>query len=190
MSLFALTCLALLTDSANAALTNTSQILTALNNPYFATSQADLVGVNFYYSNSAGSDFTATDIPAGTVNGVAFDNIDMWNGSTGTAPASGPYALSANGAGPSLTITAPFTWHNSRKQESSIAGTDAANLSAVADVFFYMGSRDGRGSVTLAFTSLGVAEDDALYVQLIGGDSGWTGSIKVSANESSIGSWT
>ena len=99
MSLFALTCLALLTDSANAALTNTNQIFTALNNRYFATSQADLVGVNFYYSNSAGSDSTATDIPAGTVNGVAFDNIDMWNGSTGTAPAFGPYALSANGAG-------------------------------------------------------------------------------------------
>jgi len=128
------------------------------------------------------------DTPAGTVNGVGFDNIDM----SGTPPASGPHALSANGAGPTLTLTANFTFNDSRAQRSTntIVGTDAANLSAVADEFFYIGSADGHSPVTLAFASLGVNEGDELYVQLIGGDPGWSGNISVSTNGASMGTWT
>ena len=177
---------------ANGSLTDSSQIRTATNNPFFTTpGQTDLVGVNFHYSGGNVNFQSTPDVPAGTVNGVAFDNIDMWNGNTSTAPAAGPHALSANGAGPTLTVTSSATYNDVRNQTTTIAGTDGANLQAVADEFYYFGTSDSRSPLTLSFANLGVAEGEALYVQLIGGAIFGNGAnINVSANGDSIGAWS
>lgn len=193
MGIVTVVLVALPAGTASAAvITNTSQIHTASNNPYFAPGQIDLVGVNFYFlGDGRFSAPSGKDTPAGTVNGVGFDNIDC-NVSAGAL--SGTYSLTANGAGPMLTITASYGFVVPRGQDTDIAGTDDTNLEAVANENYHFnnqGSGSRQNPLTLDFTNLGVAEGDALYVQLIGGAySNRSVTMGVSANDSSVGNFT
>ncbi|MCE5325559.1 MAG: PEP-CTERM sorting domain-containing protein [Planctomycetaceae bacterium] len=164
----------------NGQLSSTTQIITASNNPFFVKGQDDVAGVNFYdsYRNSSPS--------AGPVNGVGFDDVEFGRKTTNRV---GPFNLSANGTGPVLTIT----WNISDFTERTLTGfaatgsaPDAANLTAVAKQIFYMNS--GK-SITMSFTNLAAA-GGKLYVQVLGGDEGWSGTVAVESNGAAVGTWT
>lgn len=158
-------------------LNNSSQIVTMSNNPFFATQQ-DIAGVNFYYNGSG--------VASGsTVNGVGFDNINL----TGNPPPTGPFALYANVPG----ITFNFGMNvaggdqTERTQNLAAAGPDASTLNAVANRMFYVGA-PVQTSASMSFNGLGANRN--VYVQLIGGDSGWNGDLAVTANGGAVGTWT
>jgi len=83
----------------------------------------------------------------------------------------------------------PFTADNTpRTQSAGIAGTDAATLNTVANEFFYLSPAAGdHPTATVTFTGLGRSHE--VYVQVFGGDSGWSGDIAATANGSSVGTW-
>lgn len=180
-------------EQVDAPLTDTAQIRTAANNPFLA-GQVDVAGVNFFYNNAQ----NPTNIPggaaAGTVNGVGFDNIDL-DSPQGSPPPSGPFALAQNGGG--VTMSAAWTFplttsQQDRHQSATFAGpaADAAALAGVAGEFFYLSANQAEhGSVTFTFSGPALAPNQPVYVQVIGGDSGWSGDIAVAANGTGVGTW-
>jgi len=162
----------------NGNLTDTNQIRSATNNPFFAV-QTDVVGVNFYHTSPS-----PLAVPAGDkVNGIGFDNI------VPTTP--GPFALTQNGVGPSLTVGGTYV---TRERNQSLNATstpfDAVGesvLEAVANRKYYV-----NGSETVTSTLSGLSPSRNVLVQVIGGDSGpgWTGQFRVTANGNLIGDWT
>lgn len=168
-------------------LTDTSQIRTATNSPFFPN-QVDLVGVNFFYTNAQNDANTPGGAASGTVHGVGFDNIDL-DSESGSPPPSGPFTLTQNQGG---TMTAAWnfpltTSQQDRQQSVTVTGADAAALQSVAGEIFYLGGANEHPNVTFTFSGLGASQP--LYVQIIGGDSGWTGDIAVTANGTSVGTW-
>src|SRR5687767_6716316 len=79
-------------EQVDEPLTNTSQLRTAANNPFFSGGQVDLVGVNFFYSNGQNPNNVPGGASSGTVNGVGFDNIDL-DSAQAAPPPSGPFTL-------------------------------------------------------------------------------------------------
>lgn len=166
----------------NGNVTDTSQIRSATNNPYFAV-QDDVAGVNFYHSSPT----TVLVTPGDKLNGIGFDNI--------LPTTSGPFALTENGAGPSLTIGASFgsNWGGRERTQNLNAtstpfnATNESVLESVANRKFYASLGD-----TLTSTVTGLTPSTNVLVQAIGGDSGaaWTGQFRVSANGNLIGDWT
>jgi len=137
------------------------------------------VGVNFHY----GGPTVGT-----TFQGIGFDNIDL----TGSpVPPAGPFTLNANAAtaGATLTLSFPFTSDNTqRTQNAGIAGTDSATLNAVANEMFYL-STTNHPNALMMFAGLGANRD--VFVQVLGGDSGWNGDLQVTANGTPIDAdWT
>jgi len=137
---------------------------------------ADLrhVGVNFYYAPGGET--------AGTLHGVAFDNVNC-----ATLPA-GPIALTANAPGTSLSLTwnGFGTDNTPRGQTAAISGEDAVTANEVSSEMFYLGATH-HASVTMTFA--GLTPDRDVYVQVLGGDSRWSGDIVVTANGQSVGDW-
>jgi hypothetical protein len=159
----------------NGNVTDTNQIRSATNNPYFAV-QDDVAGVNFYHSGST--------VPSGNkLNGIGFDNILPYS--------AGPFALTENGAGPSLTIAG--TWAGRERNQNLNAtstpfnATNESVLETVANWKFY-----SNGSETVTATVSGLTPSTNVLVQAIGGDSGagWTGQFRVTANGNLVGDWT
>ena len=155
----------------NGNVTNTNQILSATNSPYFAFGQIDVVGVNFEWGSQVGS--------GSTLNGIEFDNIDL-------DPNSSPYALVANGGGKSLTVSGISFAGRERSQSLNAAGPDDTVLETVANQKYYI-----TGSETVTMTVSGLSTERDLLVQVIGGDSGaaWTGNFQVTANGNLVGDW-
>jgi hypothetical protein len=120
---------------------------------------------------------------------VGFDNIDL-DSAQGAPPPSGPFTLTQNQGG---TLSAAWnfpltTGQQDRQQTAGIAGPDAAALDSVANEFFYLSdSANEHKSVALTFSGLGAGRD--VYVQMIGGDGGWSGDIVVAANGVGVGTW-
>jgi hypothetical protein len=157
----------------NGNLTDTSQIRSASNSPYFPGGQTDVVGVSFHYGNTVAS--------GNNVQGIFFDNIDL-------DPNGSPYALAANGTGPTLSVSgiSSFT-SRERAQSLDATGPNDTVLETVANQMYYISANE---TVTMTFT--GLAADANYLVQAIGGDSGagWTGQFRVTANGSLVGDWT
>jgi MYXO-CTERM domain-containing protein len=167
-------------EQVDATLTDTSQIRTAANNPFFgAGTTENVAGVNFFYP--------AGGVAAGaTVNGVGFDNIDM----SGTNPASGPFTLTQNRPGVTLTQNMPWGGvdNGERNQDAMLTGPDAATANAVAAEMFYVGFV-GCCHESASLTFAGLDPNQNLYVQVIGGDQGWNGDLNVTANGTLVGEW-
>lgn len=175
-------------ELVDTTLSDSSQIRTATNNPFFAN-QADLMGVNFFYSNTQNTTNISGGAAAGTVNGVGFDNIDL-DSPQGAPPPSGPFTLTQNQGG---TMTAAWnfaltTSQQDRQQNAAITGADAPALASVANEFFYLGGGANEHS-DVTFTFSGIGASQPVYVQIIGGDSGWFGDTVVTANGESVGVW-
>jgi len=160
----------------------TADIRTASNNP-FLFQQKDLAGANFYYAPGG-------NVGTGRVNGVGFDDINV---ATVVGPSyTQTFPLSANGAGPTLTLNLPFTSdHAARNQSLSATGPepDQTNLETIANEMFYLSSGLNHPSARMTFNNLGIAPLTPLYVQVIGGDAGWSGDILIRANGNEIGTW-
>jgi hypothetical protein len=165
-------------------LTNTNQILTSSNSPFFgAGNTQDVAAVNFYYS--PGGDVSHTT----SVNGVRFDNINLIGSNNNVAPPPGPYGLVQNVAGVVYTQNMPFTSDNTQRNINlNAVGADAANLNAVAGEIFYISTGGNHPTAQMTFSNLGANRN--LYVQVIGGDQGWNGDLGVIANGAPIGTWT
>jgi hypothetical protein len=135
------------------------------------------IGVNFYYAPDGET--------AGTVNGIAFDNINL----AGATPPSGPFTLSANQPQRTLTLNFPFTVDNSPRYQNVVTtGTDSNTLNTVIGEYFYIGSA-GSGHETASMTFSGMGVTNQVYVQILGGDAGWSGDLDVTANDASVGRW-
>ncbi len=161
-------------------LSNTSQIRTAANSPFFgAGTTQDVAAINFFYA--PGGDVSL----AASVNGVKFDNINM----VGAVPPAGPFVLTQNVVGIGYSQSMPFTLdNNERNINLSAIGTDSANLNAVANEIFYISTGGDHPTAQMTFSNLGANRN--LYVQVIGGDAGWNGDLGVTANGSGVGTWT
>ncbi len=139
------------------------------------------VGVNFYYA--PGGDTT------GKVCGIGFDNINMG----GWTPSPGPFVLQANPPAVTLAVAwSGFTIDNTyRTQAPGIVGADSNTLNAVAGEMFYLSNPANTAAdhrqATLTFSGLGPKHP--VYVQVIGGDSGWYGDVGVRANGETKGTW-
>jgi len=169
-------------------LTSTLQIRTETNDPAFAI-QDDLAAVNFYYNGPGGG--AGGNVGAGTVNGLGFDDIELSGTGVNNPPATTVFNLTANGAGPVMTIDFPFTSNNQQRNQSlNATGSDDVNLETVANEMFYLSSGGSHPTAQMTFTGLGVAPGTELYVQVIGGDSNWSGDIDVTANGTAVGTWT
>ena len=143
----------------------------------FSDEMARHAAVNFFYSPGGDT--------AGTLHGIAFDNIAL-NGSPG--PPAGPFALTANGDPIALTLNMPFTSDNTpRTQNVNATGPDATVLNVVAGEMFYIG---GNNHATAQMIFSGLWPDTETYVQLLGGDGGWNGDLLVLANNVEAGLWT
>ena len=153
-------------------ITDTSQVA---DEPF---TNADLrqVGVNFYYAPSGDT--------IGTLHGISFDNINL----AGSTPPSGPFTLTANSPDTTLTLNFPFTKDNTpRFQYTVVTGTNAATLNTVANEFFYLSPGGDHPTAMMTFAGLGFSRE--VYVQVFGGDAGWSGDIDVTANGSSVKTW-
>ena len=134
------------------------------------------LAVNFHY--------TANGATAGTLHGIAFDNINL----AGSAPPSGPFLLTAINMAATLTLNFPFTSDNTpRTQNVNAIGPDAATLDAVGGEMFYVGGTN-HALASMIFSSL--MPDTEFYVQVIGGDDGWNGDLLVEANTVPVDVWT
>lgn len=170
-------------------LTNTNQIRTASNNPFFgAGNTQNLVGANFYYE--PGRVPGGAVAPGSSVNGVFFDNINL----AGPTVPPGPYALTANGVAASVLLNMPFDQTEpgpDRFLNLGAIGPDAATLNAVAHEMFYVSNTFttavSHNIAEMTFSGLGTSR--GLYVQVIGGDENWNGDIAVTANGTSVGTW-
>lgn len=153
------------------SLTDTSQIRSTSNSPFFVGGQNDVVGVNFH--------FGSTVAPGGNVQGVFFDNIDP-------DPNASPYVLTQNGAGPTLTLTGVFSGRE-RTQALNATGPNDNVLETVANQKYY-----SNGGETVSWNIAGLNSNTNVLVQAIGGDSGggWTGKYRVTANGNLVGDWT
>lgn len=175
-------------EQVDTPLTDTSQIRTATNNPFFGSGLTqNLAGVNFHYSADANGGGINGVVPSGaTVNGVGFDNIDM----VGANPPTGPFTLTANAPGVTLTQNMPWAGvdNSNRNQTADLTGPDDATAEMVTNEMFYIGPVTCcHPSASLTFSGLGA--NAPLYVQVIGGDQGWAGNLGVTANGASVGVW-
>jgi hypothetical protein len=164
--------------NVDATLTNTSQIISATNNPFFgAGSTTDVAGVNLYFTNSIGS--------SSSLNGIFFDNINMGS------PPSGTVNLTANQPGITLTVTLLPTRDNSARTLSpSITGTDSTVANRLLSEVSFIGAT-GNNNPGDTFTFSGLAPSQNVYVQTVGGDQpSWAGPVQVNANGSTVGTWT
>jgi len=132
------------------------------------------VAVNFHYGGPT----------AGSFAGLGINNVDL----AGGAPA-GPIALTDHLGlpGATLTLAMPFTSDNSpRSQNAAVTGPDSATLNTVLNEFFYLG---GNNHPTAGMLFAGLAPHEDVFVQVLGGDSGWTGDILVTANGTQAVDW-
>jgi hypothetical protein len=155
----------------NGNLTDTSQIRSATNNPFFAAGQTDVAGVNFHFGSTVAG--------GSNVQGIAFDNVDP-------DPNNSPYVLLQNGGAATLTLGGIFAGRE-RTQALNATGPNDTVLETVANQKYFVQTGE---TVTLTVSGL-TASRNAL-VQVIGGDSGggWTGQFRVNANGSLVGDWT
>ena len=149
----------------DAATSNTAQVA---DKPFDDYSQHH-IGVNFHYGTPGAV--------ATTFKGIGFDNVDV------TGLPTGPIALNANSATAGATVE--FDWtitsdNTQRGQSAGFTGTDSTTLNAVANEMFYLSAGGDHPTMTMTFAGLAAEEDT--FVQILGGDSGWTGDIAVNAN--------
>ena len=162
----------------DAMITNTAQISTASNNPFFgAGNTSDLVGVNLYMDQQVA--------PGSSLNGVFFDNVDMGN------PPAGVVNLTANSPGITMTVSTPGFRDNSVRFTPSVAsGPDAAVLETIAANVSYVAAAGFGVNVEDTFTFSGLGAFRNVYVQTIGGNQGWDGQPLVKANGTTVGVFT
>ena len=160
-------------------LTDASQVLVA---PY-GEGTTNLAAVNLHYATG-----TTHQVGARTFQGIGFDDINL----TGVNGIVGPVTLTANP--PGVTFTGNFGIGNKdepRYQTANITGTDAEVLNVVARDIRYQSksATDHRPNIQ---TFSGLEPYRAVYVQMIGGQGGWTGEpdIYVNSNPSPVGRWT
>lgn len=153
-------------ETFDGVISNTS----ALDVTHFGTGTTNLAGVNFHYGSN-------TVAGGSTLLGFGIDNIDL----TGSpAPPTGPFALSENAPGVSLTLNMPFTSDNTvRSQTATVGGTDASVFNTIAVNFPYI-STSNHPVAGLTFDGLPAERD--VFVQVIGGDSGWSAEADVTIN--------
>jgi len=163
----------------DAAWTNTSQIQSAANTGPLFTSITDLAAVNVHYgSRPAG----------GTLNGIGFLDVAIapsspppGSGNIGTGVTSGNFAAG-------VTLDYDFSGAGAIRElnNANVTGTDATVANNIAYDNRYFGV-PASSEHTMTFHGLGA--DQALYVQLIGGQHGWNDNTTVYANGASQGVW-
>ena len=176
-------------------LLTTSQLRSATNNPPFAQTLV-AAGVNLYYT---GGSRPSGPVTSGTVNGIAFDNIDLWDADALLGVPTGPIAVGANMPGVTVDLIMPHenppisNDRDGRDVSVSIIGPapDAAALNEMVAGMRYMNSSGhdaGHDPNVLTFAGLPVGRE--VHVQLVGGSNGWDGVPEIFANGASVGDWT
>jgi len=160
------------------ALTDTSQILSATNSPFFgAGNTLNLAAVNISYSTPVGS---------GTVNGIGFYDLEL-----GTNPRTGngiPLNLSPPEGLAGTTLDFNFDGDADMPGPRNLTSTvitgsppaDVAALTTVATGNRYISATTNHRPNILTLHGLGPYQP--LYVQLIGGQHNWNGTTTVLIN--------
>jgi len=153
------------TKAADQILTDTSSVL---DQPFAGANGS--VGVNFYYS----PDVNANSSPVTTsFKGIYFDNINLVTPGNNT----GSFVLNANAATAGTTLTLNLLLDDNSGRPlgtSTLTGTDNVTIQDVGGTGFYL--PNGASSPTMTFGNLKPNSD--VYVQILGGDSGWAGQLK------------
>ena len=153
------------------ALTDTSQILSVTNNPYFgAGNTANLAAVNISYGTPVGT---------ATLNGIGFHDLDLQsNPRTGSGI---PVAYALPGVTMDFTFDGDADMPGSRNLTSvSLTGPDAAVGDQVALGNRYISVTTNHRPNLLTFH--GAQASQPVYVQLIGGQHGWNGDTSIYVN--------
>ncbi len=145
--------------------TSSSQLLMSQN----------VAAVNFYYSSHDGDPNGGVQVTA-PIQGVAFQNLDVVNNNLL------PVTLSGGGA---LTIDLPNTTSlDARAESATIGGPDGAAATQLATSISYFSGVDS-GSLKFSFGS--ALANSNVYVQIVGGDEGWSGKFTASVGGTAEG---
>ena len=148
------------------ALTNTSQIRSASNNPFFPGAQ-NAAAINISYGTPAG----------GTVNGIGFHDLDL-----NANPQAGN-GIAVNNGAPGVTFDFQFGCASdcpgSRNLGSAgISGPDAGVANAVALGNRYLTIPANNHAQNIV-TFHGLQSNADVYIQLIGGQHNWQDTTRV-----------
>ena len=165
--------------------TDTSQIRSATNNPYFGALTENVAALNVtWYQNTGiapGQDQEAGygAYAGGTLNGIGFHNILL---GTGSAVHTGDPVDNALAG---VTMDYNLDGGSVRNMNYTvITGTDAAVAYNVSASNWY---RAGADITTI--TLHGLTPNNDVYVQLIGGEHGWNATPSVSLNGGTAVAW-
>lgn len=170
----ALACAALVAFQAERAMatpfTNSNQLLLSDN----------LAAVNFYYNPD--SVFGGNTPVTSAIQGVMFDNLNVVSDNN--------VAFSLTGGG-TLTADLPNTTAGDGRSQgvTAITGTGADTTGAqelATAISYFAGGETG----TLSFSFGAGNANVPVYVQLVGGDQGWVGTLTASVNAVPLGSFT
>ncbi|MEI7899091.1 MAG: Ig-like domain repeat protein [bacterium] len=172
---------------ADALFTNTVQICSAANNPYFGAGLTENVAaLNLtYYINtgitpSSNQEGNSGAYAGGTLNGIGWHNI-LLGGSYGTAT-----GVTVSNALTGVTMDYSLTIRGNRLMSKAvITGADSNVAYNVSAANYYY-----NGGDTTTITLHGLAPNNAVYVQLIGGEHGWNTTPNVSLNGGTAVAWT
>jgi len=170
----------------DALFTDTSQICSAANTPYFGALTQNVAAVNLtYYSNtginsSQNQEGNYGAYAGGTLNGIGFHNILLGGSYSGTAT-----GVTVANALPGVTMDYSLSGGGCRLMNKAvITGPDAAVAYNVSASNWYRAGAD-----TTTITLHGLAPNNAVYVQLIGGEHGWNATPSVSLNGGTAVAW-
>ena len=154
----------------DAALTDTSQIRSATNNPYFGAATSNLAAVNLSYG---------TPVLGARVNGIGFHDLELnANPRTGSGI---PLVNSLSGTTFDFVFDGNADMPGARNLTSvSLTGTDAATANQVALGNRYISATLNHRPNLMTFHTL--FPNAPVYVQMIGGQHGWNGDTTIMVN--------
>jgi len=151
---------------------NSIQLNTNTNFPAFERGQV-VAAVNFHTNGAANA-----VLGANTILGLSFDDVNIGASNVTNL------ALTANSDDVRLTTNFSF-FHGLRQQNVSVGGTDGALVSNLLRQLHAIGTTD-----TAIMTFSGLVPSSELFVQLLGGDEGWSADLDVFANGDLVARWT
>jgi len=171
----------------DASFTDTSQIRSAANNPYFGVLTQNVAAVNLTYYNNNGINSSLNPegnygaYAGGTLNGIGFHNILLGGSYSGTAT-----GVTVANALPGVTMDYSLAGGGCRLMNKAvITGPDATVAYNVSASNWYRSASD-----TTTITFHGLTPTNAVYVQLIGGEHAWNTTPNVSLNGGTAVAWT
>jgi len=171
----------------DASFTDTSQIRSAANNPYFGaglTENVAALNVTYYINTGILPSYDPEGAygayAGGTLNGIGFHNILL--GSDSGVHVGDTVANALTG----VTMDYSLSGGGRRLMNKAvITGTDSNVAYNVSAANWFRGATD-----TTTITLHGLAPNNAVYVQLIGGEHGWGTTPNVSLNNGTAVAWT